>query len=318
MTTTNRRVQAQTCARIHRPLGSRATALAFLLGAIPLQAAAATFTVTSVADSGTGTLRDAITQANATTGPHTIAFSITGIAAGTPAVIQLTSALPPLTKAVTIDGTTQPDTHTGDITGGQILGVGADGIPGSGDEPTLAPIPRPDVVMEYRGGATPAVLTVAAPDVVLKGLGLRMGNATANVNGIVVSAGASVNMELMWIGASQGATTDLTDSANRFAIGVLISGGAGQWRFARSVMVNTNLFGVNSVGVTRPGTVQDSYFGPAGWTAGWNAEPMSLLGATGGRHQIVGNYINNTEQAGGLDLNGASAAARTAERSGTT
>jgi len=47
-----------------------------LLAAGPL--GAATFTVTTTADSGAGSLRQAITDANSSAGPHTIQFAIPG------------------------------------------------------------------------------------------------------------------------------------------------------------------------------------------------------------------------------------------------
>ena len=66
--------------------------------------AANTYTVTSTADSGAGTLRQAITDANANPGADTIAFNITGSGVHT---IVLASGLPVVTSPVTIDGYTQ-------------------------------------------------------------------------------------------------------------------------------------------------------------------------------------------------------------------
>ena len=51
-------------------------AMTALCLATPL--AAATFTVTTTADSGAGSLRQAITDANSSAGPHTIQFAIPG------------------------------------------------------------------------------------------------------------------------------------------------------------------------------------------------------------------------------------------------
>jgi uncharacterized repeat protein (TIGR01451 family) len=65
----------------------------------------ATFTVQSLADSGTDTLRQAILNANATPGPDLIRFNLTGSG---PFSIAPTSDLPAITDTVTIDGTTQP------------------------------------------------------------------------------------------------------------------------------------------------------------------------------------------------------------------
>lgn len=62
----------------------------------------APFTVTNTADAGPGSLRDAITQANATAAPpHNINFAIPG--AGVRTIAPLT-ALPPITTAVSING----------------------------------------------------------------------------------------------------------------------------------------------------------------------------------------------------------------------
>ncbi len=80
----------------------------FALGALYLAAAAAsgnTYTVTTTADSGAGSLRQAITDANANPGADAIAFNIVGSGVQT---ITLAAALPNFTDAVTIDGYTQP------------------------------------------------------------------------------------------------------------------------------------------------------------------------------------------------------------------
>ena len=68
-------------------------------------AGAGPFAVTTTSDSGPGSLRQAIGNANARRGLDTITFNIPG--AG-PHVIALTSNLPVVTDHVTIDGTTQP------------------------------------------------------------------------------------------------------------------------------------------------------------------------------------------------------------------
>jgi parallel beta-helix repeat protein len=64
-----------------------------------------TYVVTTTDDSGPGSLRQAILDANAHQGPDTIAFDIAGSGTHT---IRPTSALPAVTDTVTIDGTTQP------------------------------------------------------------------------------------------------------------------------------------------------------------------------------------------------------------------
>jgi hypothetical protein len=74
-------------------------ALPFMLLASPVMAA--TFVVTSLSDSGPGSLRAAITSANANKG-STITFSTTG-------TITLSTPLPSLVAQMVIDGTTAPD-----------------------------------------------------------------------------------------------------------------------------------------------------------------------------------------------------------------
>ncbi len=87
---------------------SRVACLGVVLGfACAGWLSAATFTVTTTADSGAGSLRQAITDANGAAGPHTIAFSIAGPGTQT---IALATDLPTMNvgAGLTIDGTTQP------------------------------------------------------------------------------------------------------------------------------------------------------------------------------------------------------------------
>ncbi|MFO0868130.1 MAG: DUF4347 domain-containing protein [Pirellulales bacterium] len=92
--------------------------LEFALGQIETQVAVAaqeqelwsgllsTFTVTNTNDSGAGSLRQALLNANSLSGADTIAFNILGTG---PHTINVLSALPTITEAVTIDGWTEPD-----------------------------------------------------------------------------------------------------------------------------------------------------------------------------------------------------------------
>jgi titin len=65
----------------------------------------ATFTVTTNADSGAGSFRQAILDANANSGTNSIVFQISGTP---PFTIALASVLPAITAPVVIDATTQP------------------------------------------------------------------------------------------------------------------------------------------------------------------------------------------------------------------
>ena len=75
----------------------------FALFTVP--ALAATFTVTNTNDSGAGSFRQALLDANAAAGLDTIAFNISGAGVHT---ITPTSILPNITSPVFIDGYTQP------------------------------------------------------------------------------------------------------------------------------------------------------------------------------------------------------------------
>ena len=93
---------------------------------LPLQAA--TFTVLNANDSGSGSLRQAILDANSNSGPDTINFQISGVG---PFTINLLSALPSITDPVVIDGTTQSG-YAGaprvELNGAGIGGNSADGL----------------------------------------------------------------------------------------------------------------------------------------------------------------------------------------------
>jgi parallel beta-helix repeat protein len=106
-----------------RPSSRIGLALALVVALIALLVpvspiSANTFTVSTTADSGPGSLRAAIESANLTSAKDTIKFAIPG--AG-PHTIVLASDLPGITRPVIIDGTTQP---TVPLT----LGVVIDGI----------------------------------------------------------------------------------------------------------------------------------------------------------------------------------------------
>lgn len=90
--------------------GRSMAASVLLASAVP--AAAATFTVTNSADSGPGSLRQAMSDAEAAGGGNTIVFAIPG---GGPHAIALASPLPSVNGVLTVDGYTQagsaPNSH---------------------------------------------------------------------------------------------------------------------------------------------------------------------------------------------------------------
>ena len=120
--------------------------LALAVAAGPI--AAATFTVTSTADSGAGSLRQAIIDANNTAGFDTIAFNIAGSG---PHTIALSTPLPAATFAVTIDGYTQSGALVNTLPVGQGLNT----------------VLR---IVVNGAAATGPCFTISASDVIIKGL----------------------------------------------------------------------------------------------------------------------------------------------------
>src|SRR5260221_11162824 len=106
-------------------------AVAVLPGASSLLAA--TFTVTNTNDSGPGSLRQAILDANGNPGTDTIAFNIPGQGVQT---IRPLTPLPPVTDdaGVTIDGYTQPGSSPNTLAAGDnaVLLIELDGSAGFG------------------------------------------------------------------------------------------------------------------------------------------------------------------------------------------
>jgi hypothetical protein len=131
------------------------------LGILYFAASAAsgvTYTVTSTADSGAGSLRQAITDANANPGADTIQFNIVGSGVQT---ITPATPLPPITEAVTIDGYTQPGSSANTNPVGQglnsVLLIELDGSATAGLEGGLS-------------AGLNAGLNVQAPNVTVRGL----------------------------------------------------------------------------------------------------------------------------------------------------
>jgi len=135
-------------------------ALALALFATPI-ASAATFTVTSTADSGAGTLRQAIDDANGTVGSDSIAFAIPeedcdlfdGICE-----IEILSDLPEITGGLLIDGVTQPR-----------YGLAPDHVCATSSEPL-----RPRV--EITGNVDTIFRVTSADRVIIRGLALGRAN----------------------------------------------------------------------------------------------------------------------------------------------
>jgi hypothetical protein len=211
----------------------------------------ATFSVTNTLNSGAGSLRQAILDANATAGPDIIAFNIPG---GGVQTIAPTSPLPTITDAVTIDGYSQPGASP------NTLSVGSNAV----------------LLIELSGasaGSGAVGLTITAAGSVIQGLvinrfsahGIRITGAGATGNviaGNYIGTNATGTAALPNIGS--GVRIDTGAQANRIGTngdGVaddaernVISGNGTQGVRITGSGTNSNVVAGNYIGTNATGT----------------------------------------------------------------
>jgi hypothetical protein len=285
-----------------------ALALAAFSTAGPLLAN--TYTVTTTADSGAGSLRQAILDANANSGPDTIAFNITGSGVHT---ISPATALPAISSPVTIDGYTQPGSspNTQDTTQGlnTILAIEIDG---SGI------------------GFGSVCLDVTAADTTIRGLnvhgcdaaGIRIGDAASNAviegnfigtnpTGTAAASGTSPTAQIKGASPVNCRIGGTTPAARN-----LISGGNVKIRVGlpgapTGLLIEGNLIGTDVTGTTAlattgagvsvtngSGTIVGGTSAAARNVVSGNSYGVGLDGPTTAASFIQGNYI-------GVDVSGA-------------
>ncbi len=173
-----------------------------------------TYTVTNIADSGAGSLRQAITDANNNSGLDAIAFNISGSGVHT---ISLASALPTITSPVVIDGTTDSQfagTPVVVITKGTTP-MGTTGLTlGSGSDGSTI---RGLVINSFMGGCG-MIITSSNNTIVGNFIGTNAsGTAGAGINGNALNISGSNNT----IGGTTAADRNLVCSS---LCGIVISG----------------------------------------------------------------------------------------------
>lgn len=238
--------------------------------------AAMTFTVINVNDAGTGSLRAAIISANASAGADTIAFAIPG---GGVHVIALTSALPAVTEAVTIDGTTQPGFAGAPLVelDGTSAGTGASGL----------------VLLSHTGST-------------IRGLAIGRFVTLAGTGGagIVLNGGGGHHLEGNHIGIAADGVTDRGNGG--YGISCLSSTGnviGGTLASARNVVSGNDFAGIRLFGCSN-----DAVLGNRLGTSANGLQPVPngtgvlIVGSSvdehiGGTDAGAGNLISgNTEQ----------------------
>ena len=184
---------------------------AFILAGAASLSLGANFPVTVTSDSGVGSLRQAILDANGTPGANLITFNIP---CGGVQIIAPFSERPAVTKQVTIDATTQPG-YTG----------------------------TPLIVLSGSSSGFINGLTLSAPGCAIKGLVIgNFGSSSPRLGILLLSASNTVTA--CYIGVSEtGAATRFNHSA-----GILVSNAPGNMIGGLDV-TNRNLIGGNITGV---------------------------------------------------------------------
>jgi hypothetical protein len=298
-------------------------------------AAANTYVVTSTADSGPGTLRQAILDANANPGADTIVFLIAlagnnfeGIAPANYAVIEINTALPAISEALLLNGSSQTNTNTGVMPGRT---VGTDAIVQSDiDYPDVYLVPS--AIFPFPGNSIGMVgngLTIDAANVTIRGMAisgfgntsLNGGNASGNGDVQVVRSASSrtINFSISDCFISCDPLGNFPTLAHRRTRGngVLIAG-----HNFTGIITNNYIAYSGTYGIQFNGNIDNNSVGPAGttlinrnWVVSENqlinitsnpvinvqkiSDAINLMKCVGFR--VVNNYLSDAEQAG-IDL----------------
>ena len=262
---------------------------------------AATFTVTNTNDAGAGSLRDAITSANAAAGADVIDFAIPGPG---PHTITPLTVLPTITDSVTIDAYTQsgasPNTLADGndavlkvVLDGSAITTTADGLFFNAANVTL----RGLVIKEFTRG-----VRLAQPGHVIEGcfIGTDVtGNVAAGNGAGIVGLGAS--LDNVRIGGTTPAARNII-SGNRF-------GGIDFTSATSGLVVQGNFIGVDASGAAAlPNDSRGVFLGSAtdalvGGTLAGAGNVISANGATGlyftgGTGNLVQGNVIGTDPSG--------------------
>ena len=275
-------------------------------------APAATFTVTNTNDSGAGSLRQAITDANAAAGPDTIAFNVSGAGCDGSGVCTITTAsvFPTISSPVVIDGYTQPGSSPNTnaegalntvlkvVLSGANLGQPAITISGTGAGSTVRGL-------VINGGFDYTVRSFVSDGDTLAGcfIGTDVSGTVAVPNGRAVHAVLTPNFR---VGGPSPADRNLI-SGNSVA-GISVSDSADS-------LIEGNLIGTDITGAARLGNNADGIFvgincpgtvirGNVIADAQWNGMQVGYASGTTHGITVEGNWIG-TDVTGTLNLGNA-------------
>ena len=258
----------------------------------------ATFTVTTTADAGAGSLRQAILDANAASGLDTIAFNITGSGVHT---IALTSALPTITSAVIIDGYTQAGTNVNILDTGSNAELrielnGANAGPGNGIVlNTDNSIVRGLVINGFNGQG----VVITGSTNVLEGnfIGTNAAGTASVANGssgVRISAGTGNLIGGTTVSARNVISGNGSD-------GILIQNAGVGGNLVQGNLIGTNAAGTAAVANARHGIflfdgaftnmIGGTIVGAGNVISGNTSTGISISGAGTTGNQILGNFI---------------------------
>ncbi|HEY2251016.1 MAG TPA: right-handed parallel beta-helix repeat-containing protein, partial [Planctomycetaceae bacterium] len=239
--------------------------------------------VTNTADSGAGSLRQAILDANAIAGPQTITFAIAG---GGHQVITPLSALPTITNTVTIDGTSQPGyagTPLIELSGTN-AGAGANGLSvGAGPNTTIRGLDIHSFFgqgINIQGAASnDPILGVTVEDCYL-GIDVTGNLAQGNTNGIraVFADGVQILNNLISGNTSSGLAIS---SDNNIVI-------AGNY-------IGTDVTGAHAAATSQKGISVDNSSGVIIGTNGDGMGDAAEGNVISGREAQAAVYLSNTQ-----------------------
>jgi parallel beta-helix repeat protein len=282
-------------------------------------------TIVNNNDTGQGSLRQFITNANGMTGTQSSVFMITdgaahaGLRSGLTsdltsgvAVITLASALPQITDTITLDATTQT-TNIGNTNAGTLGTGGTVGV----DAVSLSTVNRPEV--EIISGQT-STLSIAAANSTVKGFGLR-GALNSNNNheiGIVGASGVTITQNV--IGTTTTSFT-LPASGRAEGCGIHISGTVTSGTISNNLIGFTRYHGIALQATSSGVLISLNEISGCGRNAG-NMGGIDLLGSshtissnllTGNKGQAIDNWtagnnsqtiVNNTITGNGVSTTG--------------
>jgi len=272
----------------------------------PQTVSASTYTVTNTNDSGTGSLRDAIDQANANSELDIISFNIPG--AG-PHVIQPSSALPEINAPVFIDGYSQPGSSVANAGTPASLKVILDGT-NAGSSAGLVLISGNNTIsgLDIINFGHAGIVIGAAGGNIITGnyIGIDVSGDTGQANRYGIYVNGSSNNTI------GGLTPDERNviSANT-EVGIQIDNGSNN-------IVACNYIGTNATGAAVTGTQPNGITlggsnniiggtspGARNIISGHTNKGIQISGNTSTGNQIMGNFIGTNVQGNAVIPSGA-------------